>query len=497
MNPIDASTLHGDLSLRCDTVVVGSGASGAVVARILSEAGEDVVVLEEGRHMPGLGHMRRSEVMRHMWREAGVSVALGLGNTPAVNLMVGKGMGGSSLFTGGVCYRTPAHVLDRWAREFGLTDLTPARMEPYFQEVEHALQVVEVPKEMRSQSVHAFDRGATALGYPLKSLHRNTNGCRGCGRCLFVCPHGAKLSVDLSYLPQAEAAGARLYSRCRIDRVATENGRAAGVRGRLPGGGRMEVRARRVVVACGALFTPILLARSGVGRQSRQLGRNLTLHPGFRVFGRFDERLDGWRGAFQSAYSDAFAAERLNLISIYVPPGVFAAQVAGAGAAWLARVAEVGHVAQFGAMLHDLSGGRVHRGLGRAPIVTYRMNAADRALTSRAIRILGDTFLAAGARELYLPIFGMAPLSADAFLRLDLDRIPGHHFECASQHPLGSCRMGTDPKTSVIKEDGESWELPGLYVVDGSVFPTSLGVNPQVSIMAMATRLARRMLASC
>ncbi len=484
------------LSLEADVVVVGSGAGGAVVAAELAEAGQRVVVLEEGAHTPPeeYGQLRPSQQLRRMWRRSGMSSALGVGDTPLVNVMMGRCVGGSSALTGGVCFRIPEPVLREWHDVHGLAEMTPEALEPCHAAVERAVHVEEVPAAMRSRSTVLFARGAEKLGYALKPLRRNTSGCTGLSRCNFGCPKGAKLSVDVTYLPRAVAAGAQIYSDCLVERVVTRGDRAVGVAGRLLANGRpagrLTVRARRVVLAAGAYYSPLLLAASGVGRRSAQVGRNLTLHPSFRVMARFDEPVHGWRGALQSAFSDAFEDEGLTLVSLFTPPGILSVAMPGVGPTHVERARQLPHLAVFGGLIHDQGGGRVRRLWGREPFVTYRMAPADRARVPRVIRLLADTFLAAGAREVVLPVLGSAPVDADGLRAFDLEHVPGRRFECSSQHPLGTCRMGTDPARSVVDPDGQAWELRDLYVADGSVLPTSLGVNPQLSIMTMATRIA-------
>jgi choline dehydrogenase-like flavoprotein len=488
----------GDLRLDTDVVVVGSGASGAVVAAELAEAGQRVIILEEGPHFAPaeVQRMRPSESVRHLWRDGATTFAVGLGDSPMINVTMGRCVGGSSVLTGGVCFRTPDHVLDEWVRGRGLRELTPRGLEPAFLEVERQVHVEEVPVALRSRSTSLFGEGLAARGHTMKPTRRNTDGCNGCGRCNFGCPHGAKLSVDRVYLPRALRAGAQLWSDCLVEKILVKGGRAAGISGRLLDGprgrrrGRVEVRARRVIVAAGGVHSPLLLRASGVGRRSRQVGRNLTLHPAFRMMARFDERVDGWKGALQSAFSDSFERENITLVSLFLPPAILAATMPGVGPALAARARAVPHLAVFGGLIHDEAGGAVHRSLGREPILSYRMGARDRALVPRVVRILAETYFAAGAREVFLPVLGMHPVGPDAFRRLDLEGIPARRFECSSQHPLGTCRMGPDPAHSVVDPDGQSWDLPGLFVVDGSVVPTSLGVNPQLTIMALATHLA-------
>lgn len=487
---------HGDLSLDCDDVVVGSGAGGAVVARHLAESGRDVVVLEEGGHLlpHELARMRPSQTMRHAWRESGLTMAVGVGESPMINVMMGRCVGGSSVMTGGVCFRIPEAVLSDW-RALGLSDFTAEALEPCYADVERNVHVEEVPEAMQSRSTKLFAEGAAKLGYALRPMRRNTDGCVGWSTCNFGCPGGAKLSVDRSYLPQAVAAGARVYADCIVERVLADRGRAAGVAGRVldaPAGrpgARLTVRASRVVLAAGAYYTPLILAKTGVGRRSGQVGRNLTLHPGFRVMARFEERVEGWRGALQAAYSSHFEPEGVQLNDIFIPGGMLAATMPGIGPRHHERALQIPHLAIFGANLHDDAGGRVRPGLGREPFVTYRMSAKDRAAVRRAFQICADTFFAAGAKEVFLPVFGLGGLDADRYRALDLERISGQRFECTSQHPLGTCRMGVSASDSIVDAWGESWDLKGLYLADGSAVPTSLGVNPQLAIMTLATRV--------
>lgn len=494
---IEGRALEGDLETSADVVVVGSGSGGAVVAAHLAEAGQRVVVLEEGPHVPWerYGRMRPSESMRHLWRDAGLTIAVGLGDTPMINVMMGECVGGSSVLTGGVCFRTPGSVHREWSERRGLTELSESAMEPFYDDVERAVHVEEVPVSLRSRSTSLFGRGAERLGHPLRPLRRNTRGCTGCGRCNFGCPEGAKLSVDLTYLPRARRAGAIVYSDVRVERVLTRGNRAVGVTGRIRNGergralGRFTVHARRVVVAAGAYATPLILERSGVGKQSGELGKNLTLHPGFRMMGLFDERVEGWKGALQSAHTHAYEHERINLVGLFLPPGVLAATMPGIGDDHARRAALVPHLAVFGAMIHDESGGRVRHAFGKR-FITYEMSRADGKAASRALSLMAETFFAAGAREVYLPILGAPPVDRDAFRALDLDRVPRRKLECTSQHPLGTARMGISPEHAVVDPNGRVFDTEDLYVADGSVLPTSLGVNPQETILAMATRIA-------
>ncbi|MBI5516769.1 MAG: GMC family oxidoreductase [Deltaproteobacteria bacterium] len=495
-----ARDARGDLTLDADVVVVGSGAGGSTAATELASTGLRVLVLEEGPRVlaTDLGKMRPTESLRHVWRDGAMLVTVPLGDSPAINVTMGRCVGGSSVVTGGVCFRTPGAVLSRWRDEFGLLEYTPEALEPYFLEVERHLHVEEVPLSLRSRSTALFAEGARALGYELQPMRRNTDGCNGCGRCNFGCPHQAKLSVDLSYLPRAVRAGAEVWSHCLVERVEHRHGRVDGVSGRLlnrPGsraGARLRVHAPRVVLAAGSWHTPVLLKRSRLGNE-RHVGRHMTVHPGFRMLGRFDAPVQGWKGALQSAWSDHFEPEGITLTSLFLPTGVLGATVPGAGPEHLQGASKIDHLTVFGGILHDEGGGTVHVVPGREPLVTYRMDPRDRARIPRLLRIMAETFLAAGAEEVFLPVLGARGMDADTFRRFPLEAVPASRLECASQHPLGTARMACSEGLGVTDPNGKVWDLEGLWIADGSIVPTSLGVNPQLSIMALATRVAQRM----
>ncbi|WP_437534736.1 GMC family oxidoreductase [Sorangium sp. So ce726] len=487
----------------CDVVVVGSGAGGAVVAALLAEAGRRVIVLEEGPYVRPDDYQRwkPSASVRRLFREAGLFTAFGVGQTPMISLTLGRAVGGSSVVTGGVCFRIPGSVHARWTRDLGLDELSERALEAAYESVEHRLQVREVPEAMRSASTARLVEGARRLGIPMRPLRRNTgDACEGNGRCNFTCPAGAKRSVDVAYLPSATARGARVVADALVERIAVKRGRAVGVEGRLLGGEpgapprRFRVRAKAVVAACGTLHTPLLLRTTGAFEARSGLGDGVTLHPAVRVVARFDDALNGWDGALQSVYSDHFDAEGIKLVGVYSAVNVLAAGLPGVGPALRRRASALSRCAVFGAMIHDEGGGRVRPGPGREPLVSYAMAPRDLARLRRSITILSEMALAAGAREVYTALLGAPPVtSMDAARAAERAPIDARRIECMAFHPLGSARVANDPRRGIVDQSGECFALPGLFVADGSILPTSIGVNSQVPIMAMATRIAWRM----
>jgi choline dehydrogenase-like flavoprotein len=485
-----------------DVVIVGSGAGGAVMAREMAREGRSVLVVEEGGHyLPQeYGQMSPSNSIRRMAREAGLAVAVGVGDTPLISVLSGKCVGGSSVLTGGVCFRIPDDVLHEWSEDLGLTGLTPEGLAPYFDEIEEAIHVETVPESMRSRSSQLFVEGAAAMGVAMKSLRRNTSGCRGASRCNFGCPHGAKMSVDLSFLPDAYEHGAKVLSDALVEKIEFSMNRATGVRGRFLDGKTGEprvpftVRAKVVVIACGSLHTPVLLRRSGM--DTAAIGRHLTLHPAFRVCGLFDEEVNGWDGAMQAIYSDHFLREGITLVGVYSAVNILAAALPGIGKEHRRVAAEMPRLAVFGGMVHDDGGGRVHRWVSREPLVTYRMSARDRDRMFRGIQILGTMAFRAGAREVMLPIFGSGTFKSEKDLAFLTERPPpAARVESMAFHPLGSAKMSSHARHGVVKPTGETWAADNLIISDGSVLPTSIGVNSQVPVMAMSLKIARQLAA--
>jgi choline dehydrogenase-like flavoprotein len=495
---------------RCDVVVVGSGAGGAVAATVLAEAGLRVIVLEEGPYYRPAEYQgwKPSDAVSRLFREAGMATAIGLGQTPIITVTTGRAVGGSSVLTGGVCFRIPGEVHHRWVRELGLDELSERALEPAYEDVERRLAVREVPASLRSEPTNRFVAGAARLGIEMHPLRRNTgDACEGNGRCTFTCPAGAKRSVDVAYLPSAVEHGARVVSDALVERVIVEHGRAAGVEGRLLGAPgrrwglrpqtpahRFRVRAPAVIAACGTLHTPLLLLASGLRDPARVIGQNVTLHPSVRTVARFDDPVHGWDGAMQSVYSDHFASEGIKLVSVYSAPNVLAAGLPGVGPALRRRARMLPFCGVFGAMIHDEGGGTVRPGPGREPLLAYRMAPSDLGRLRRSIALLAEVAIAAGAREVLPSIFGSPPIvSMDQARALEHAPYDARRIECMAFHPLGSARAANDPRRGAVDQSGESFELPGLFVADGSILPTSIGVNSQVPIMGLSTHLAWRL----
>jgi len=470
--------------LSADVCVVGAGAGGAVVAAELAEGGADVVLLDRGpRHHPDDLTARPPEMLARLYRDGGQTITLG---SPPVGLPLGSGLGGTTLVNSGTCFRTPPAVLARWAREHGL-ELDDGALDPCFERVERALSVGPVTPELAGRNAEVARRGAAALGWSHGYIARNARGCVGSGVCAYGCPASAKQHVGITYVPRAEAAGARVLTGAAVERIAVAGGRARGVEGLRTGRRRvaLAIDAPLVVVAAGTVETPLLLARSGLGAASGQLGRNLSLHPATAAFARMDEVVDMARGVPQSLYVDEFAADGIMLEGIAGPPAHAALALPLTGAAHAEAMADYRRLAQFGLMVSDSSRGSVRSVAGR-PLVRYDLCDADLARFRTGLARLRELFEASGARAVHLPLpAGVEPRRAR---RRDL--------KLMAFHPLGTARADASAERGVVDGDLAVHGVDGVHVADGSVVPSSLGVNPQITIMALATRLALGLLAT-
>jgi len=496
----DGAAVAEDIHEKADVVVVGSGAGGAVVARELAARGRDVVLLEEGGYFTGkdfTGNPR--EMIDLLYRNRGLTGALG---RPPIPIPLGRCVGGTTTINSGTCYRAPDYVLDEWAERYGVAGAREPDLRAYFERVEAELGVRPVPEDTYGRNSRLFERGAAALGYDGARIPRNERGCLGTGVCAIGCPQDAKQAMHVSYVPRAQAAGARLYTRCRVDRVLLSGGRAIGVIGRFVDASERETArelcalARHVVVACGALLTPALLERSGVSDPSGQRGRNLHIHPATRVGALFDEEVRGWEEVPQAYNVHHFTREGIFIQGQFVPPALEAPVLPGVGAAHKQRMARFARLGSFGALISDESAGRVRAGRGRWPRVTYQLGPADAGKLARAIGLTAEIFFAAGAREVYSGIHSRPVLRGiDEARAIQHATLPAADFEMMAFHPQGTARMGEDPRAAVTDSVGRVHGTPRLWVADAGLFPSSCKVNPQITIMAVATRLAEHLAA--
>ncbi|MFN8543779.1 MAG: GMC family oxidoreductase [Candidatus Binatia bacterium] len=494
---IDGADIGKDLHELAEAVVIGSGAGGAVVARELAARGRDVVLLEEGGFFTRRDFTGNPPAMLDLlYRDRGLTGTIG---RPFIPIPLGRCVGGTTTINSGTCYRAPDWVLDDWAERHGVTGAREGDLRPWFERIEVDLGVQPVDDAAYGRNSRLFEQGAAQLGWAGARIPRNARGCVGSGVCAFGCPQDAKQATHVGHVPRALADGARLFTRCRVERVLLSHGHAIGVIGRFldtsgrPTGRELRVLARHVIVACGALLTPALLERSGVPDPSGMRGRNLHVHPAVRVGALFDEPVRGWEEVPQAYNLHQFTREGIFIQGQFVPPAMAAPVLPGVGLAHKARMARFANLASFGALISDESAGRVRATRSGFPRVTYQMNAADARRMARAVGLTAEVFFTAGAREVYSGVHSRAVLRGlhDAHA-LQQATLPPAEFELMAFHPQGTAKMGEDRVRAVTDSWGRVHGTGGLWVGDASLFPSSCKVNPQITIMALAARLAAR-----
>ncbi len=494
-----------ELRETADVCVIGSGAGGAVVAAELAEAGLSVVVLEQGHHWTAPDFTQREEEMLpRLFEEAGMRQTA----DGSVIVLQGRCVGGSTVHNLCYAFRTPDPILHLWREEHGLAGFGPDAMRASFERVERSLRVKPIREDEVNELNRIVRRGAEKLGYSGFVTRHNREGCVKSGYCLLGCSYDAKQSMLVTYVPRADAAGARIYADARAERIQVREGRVTGVSARsLDRAGRpvghVEVSARAVVLAAGAVASPDLMLRSGIGNRSGLVGRHLHLHPSVMVAGIFEDDFHPYRGIPQSYYVDEFIDLERDPHSGYVLmpvtgfPVLTASNLPGFGREHFETMKAFARTAGLLVLLHDRSEGRVEPGSSPArPRISYRLRDDERHLLAEGLVHCCEILLAAGALRVVVPYLD-GPLvlkPGDDLGAIERRGVRQGGVPIASTHPQSTCRMGGDPRTSVVGPFGESHEVAGLYVADMSVFPTSIGAPPQITTAALADRTARHLI---
>jgi choline dehydrogenase-like flavoprotein len=500
--------LHGSLPAehRCDVAIVGSGAGAGIAAELLTAAGLDVLIVEEGPLKSARDfHQIESEAYPSLYQEsAGRKTA-----DKAINILQGRCVGGSTTVNWTSSFRTPSETLAHWGRQFALPQFDATSMAPWFAQAERRLhiQAWDAPPNLNNALLR---QGAERLGIPVSVIPRNVRGCWNLGSCGMGCPTNAKQSMLITTLPTALDRGATLWVQTQARRVVLSGDRATGlvcqpvaINGDAAGE-PVQVRARHVIVAGGAINSPALLLRSGLPDPHGLLGRRTFLHPVVLSAALFEEAVEGWAGAPQSLYTDHFLHQHpidgpmgYKLEAPPLHPVIFATTLAGFGAQQARVMSDFPHTHVLLALLRDgfhpqSAGGRVTLRKDGSPQLDYPLNDFVMDGARRALLSMAEIQFAAGAREV-VPVHETAGRyrswteAQSAIQALPMKPLLAR---VVSAHVMGGCAIAGDERRGVVRPDGSHWQVKDLSVLDGSLFPTSIGANPQLSIYGLVARLA-------
>lgn len=492
MGLFDRKVIYDDTA---DVVIVGTGAGGATAARVLAAAGVDVLMLEEGPRLRTPDRPRDAlRTLSGTMRSGGTQTTTG---THPIPILQAACVGGSTAVNSGIIWRMPEDVREDWTKNHGLGALVDAgRFERIYEKIETDLDVAETSDEVLGGNATLMRVASERLGLPGKAMSRNSGRCQARGECLQGCPGEKRQSMDVSYVPMAMADGARLSTLCRVEKVWIEGGRAVGVLGskldadtRKPIG-RFRVRAKRVVVSAGVVHTPLILRRSGL---HGMVGRRFQGHPGAAIVGRFDHPVRMSYGATQG-YEVPMRERGFKLESLSLPPEMLAARLPGVGRDWQERTANLDHYAQWCAQVRMKAHGRVMPG-PLWPLVFYEPTDSDLDRIQDALTLIMRMMFEAGAVEVYPGIDGLPEVMRSAS---EVDEAASRRWKRGAvhlvvSHLFGTAVAGTDPRSSVVDAQLQSHQVRDLYVMDASVFPTNMGVNPQHSIMAVVMNAAEQL----
>jgi choline dehydrogenase-like flavoprotein len=502
---------HAEVPSRitCDVVIIGSGAGGGITAELLTKAGLDVVIVEEGPLKSSSDfNQRESEAYPSLYQESAARKT----RDKAINILQGRCVGGSTTVNWTSSFRTPSITLEFWRKQFGLTEFNDDALAPFFDQAERRLRITPwlvAPNENND----LLRRGAAKLGIAAAAISRNVHGCWNLGSCGMGCPTNAKQSMLVTTLPEALDRGATLIVETRAERFELGAGKVrALICGPVRGNGAAvskapttTIVARHYVLAGGAINSPAVLLRSEAPDPHGRLGIRTFLHPVVLSAGVMDHEVKGWQGAPQSIYSDHFLETQaidgpigFKLEAPPLHPVIFASSVSGFGQQQSELLKEFPNTQVLLALLRDgfhpeAPGGRVDLRADGTPVLDYPLTSFVLDGARRALLAMAEIQFAAGARHV-LPVHELArPYANWAEAKRSIEDLPMKPLltKFVSAHVMGGCGMAADERHGVTRPDGTHWQIDNLSIHDGSLFPTSIGANPQLSIYGVVNRMAQ------
>jgi choline dehydrogenase-like flavoprotein len=495
-----------DIAHEFDVVIIGTGAGGGIAAHILTQAGLSVCMVEEGplktRHD---FTMKESSAYPNLYQEAAARKTKDKG----ISILQGRSVGGSTTVNWTSSFRTPKATLEFWQSRYQLLDWSWDALLPWFEQIEQLLNMKPWSVAPNTNNQILLD-GAQKLGWQAGIITRNVKGCANLGYCGMGCPLDAKQSMLVTTIPQAMEAGAKLYSRARCERIISDAHQVSGVEIRAMDEygqvteRQLELKCRHLILAAGAIGTPAVLLRSQMDDPYQRIGKRTFLHPVTAVTAQMKNRVEPYSGAPQSVYSDHFlwrdgvdgkAGYKLEVPPIH--PVLGSSLIPLHGEAHKEVFSQLPYMHATLALLrdgfHPLSqGGQVELDEFGYPRLDYPLNEFIWEGVRHAMLSMAELQFAAGAKRVRSMHMDADWYSSWSEAKRAISALPLQTLRCLlfSAHVMGGAPMGADPQNSVVDSEGRFHFRDNLWVMDGSLLPTSLGVNPQLSIYAISAKLA-------
>ncbi len=471
----------------CEYLVIGSGAGGGLSGYMLSKAGKDVIIMEEGSYQPRSTFAGEvASMTSRLYRNGGVFPFLG---TPSIGFAEGRCVGGTTVINGALFWRTPEWILQEWQEQHNLTELTPNNLAPYFSTIEQDLHVTrhELEEDNNLDSLRIW-QGAQALDWKVVMAPRAVKDCINENWCPTGCLAGGKQSVLETYIPRAVSRGARIFSDLKAEKIRYDKQKAYAVKARINGTKKpVEVTFDHLVLAAGAIQTPHLLNKS---RLSKNAGKELQFHINLKLAALHREALHAEKGTIFTTQVQEFEKEGLLIMGSNLKPHYVAMTLSHFDNETIDEVlAEYDRCGIYVGMIRPESKGRIHSGTGKAPLVRYRFHPNDLPKIRRAIQKTCQVLFASDAEMIYLPVSGSQPVRNLKEVNTLLKKATAQDTQMISVHAMSSCPMGVTPNTSVVDPKGRLWDKENILITDASILPSNIGESPQGTIMGLAAKI--------
>lgn len=471
---------------KADVCIVGSGIGGGIVGSILARAGAKVVMLEAGPYVPEENYTRNGfRALRDLYMNSGFLITIGV---PPVALTAGSLVGGTMEIYSGTCLRVPPHVVENWQKEFGF-GYSYRELEPFFKYAEEMFHVATVDPSVAGKGNLLVKKGAENLGWKGRFIPRSADGCIGCGNCNLGCFVGAKKTVLNTFMERGQIPSLHIYPNSKVIKIEAEKDAVRAVEGWIveegKKTGKFRVTAEKFVLSAGALMTPVLLLHNSLCNSNGRVGENLHIHPAVGGVGVFKEETEMWNSVIQGYMVEEFEDKGIRIEGGFPPLELFMVATPFYLEGLREAVEIYKHSVVFGAMVHEESKGKVRASPDVNPRIFYSFTEGDINKLKEAISRVAELLLSAGAERVFLGVESFREVRKREEIDEVMRGVKKEELVVSAYHPMGTCAMG-ERRECVVDNEFRAQGMRNLYICDGSLLPSPLGVNPALTIAALS-----------